>query len=46
LAEAVEVRLPDWMPPAQHADNWQTSAWGRIGSAETPAGTSRQADHF
>ncbi len=46
LAEAVELSLPDWMPSAEHADNWQTSAWGRIGAGGTPAGTSAQADHF
>ncbi|HVP42206.1 MAG TPA: potassium channel family protein [Terriglobales bacterium] len=46
LAEAVEVALPDWMPAAEHADNWQTSAWGRIGAGGTPPGTSPKADHF
>ncbi len=46
LAEAVEVVIPDWMPSAAHADNWQTSAWGRISAGGTPAGTSPQADHF
>ena len=46
LAEDLRMKLPEWIPSAQRADNWQTSAWGRIGSTEVPAGTSRQADHF
>ena len=46
LAENIDVRLPEWMPAAERADNWQTSAWGRIGGSGTPAGTSPQADHF
>ena len=46
LAEEMHVTLPGWMPPAERADNWQTSAWGRIGTTGTPAGTSPRADHF
>ncbi len=46
LAEYMQLRLPDWMPSGKQVDNWQTSAWGRIGSPGTPAGTSPQADHF
>jgi len=46
LAEYMQIRLPDWMPAAERADNWQTSAWGRIIDAAAPAGTSPQDDHF
>ncbi len=46
LADHMQLRLPDWMPSGRQVDNWQTSAWGRIGAAGTPAGTSPQADHF
>lgn len=46
LADDLQMALPDWMPSAERADNWQTSAWGRIGAGGTPAGTSPQADHF
>ncbi len=46
LAEDLQMALPDWMPSGERADNWQTSAWGRIGRSGTPAGTSPQADHF
>jgi Ion channel len=46
LAEHMQLRLPDWMPSGERADNWQTSAWGRIGAPGPPAGTSPQADHF
>jgi hypothetical protein len=35
------------MPTAQQADNWQTSAWGRIEGISTPPGmTSKNARHF
>ena len=46
LAEHMQVGLPPWVPSGERADNWQTSAWGRIGAPGTPSGTSPQADHF
>ncbi len=46
LADHLRLRLPNWMPTAQQADNWQTSAWGRIEGITTPDGmTSSRARH-
>ena len=47
LAGHMRISLPEWMPTKKHADNWQTSAWGRIEGVSTPPEmTSKKADHF
>ncbi len=47
LAEHMYIALPRWLPESKQADNWQTSAWGRIEGLTTPPGmTSTKAEHF
>jgi hypothetical protein len=48
LADFFLVTIPDWIPPAQTFDNWQTSAWERIsgGIVESPLLESRKDGHL
>ena len=46
LAGYMSIQLPAWMPTTRQADNWQTSAWGRIAGMPAPSCASRRDDHF
>jgi hypothetical protein len=47
LARFLAVTLPPWIMSKQVADNWKTSAWGRIaGFTVSPTSESRLDDHF
>ncbi|MBZ5646712.1 MAG: potassium channel family protein [Acidobacteriia bacterium] len=46
LADYMSIQLPRWMPTSQQADNWQTSAWGRIAGMAAPACASKRGEHF
>jgi hypothetical protein len=47
LADYLFVTIPDWIPPGEAIDNWQTSAWGRIsrGIASSPVIEPRDEEH-
>ncbi|HKQ87252.1 MAG TPA: potassium channel family protein [Candidatus Acidoferrales bacterium] len=44
LARRLAIELPPWILPREVADNWKTSAWGRITSSSR-AGTRGDAVH-
>ena len=47
LADHMRIVLPQWTPTTSQADNWQTSAWGRIEGISTPRDVaSKKADHL
>jgi hypothetical protein len=47
LGRFLAVTLPPWIMSKQVADNWKTSAWGRIaGFTVAPTSESRLDDHF
>jgi len=48
LADFLSLPVPCWIPPAGMLDNWQTSAWGRVSTANAPSPLpgSQSDEHF